>query len=468
MKRYPLVLAGLACFFIVTFSYDQLNARDTIRVSFEDFVAMATEFSANLDAQKQQVHLAENRVKQVRANRFLPNLNLTTAHGLVPGVKSQMDLSPGRYYLDPNLENDWENWGIFTQAEISGIQPVYTWGGITNLIQAARKGADAAQYEFDSDKESFVLQLFELYQSALFVQELERLLENADEQLDRAEREIERMRDEGDVSLEEKDVFEFNIFKAEFQSHRNEVQQTSDFIRRSWDLILSGNGRTVYLPEARFLDPVPVQIQEINFYKQSALSNRAELKGIGAAQEAAQYGVEAARSQYYPSLVLGASGGFGYTPNRPRQTNPFIRNNTNFISARVGFGFQQNLNFRQVRTQVQRSEIQLRQTRDYRDAAQDGILLQLHDTYREANITKSRRESKREALRIANEWLRTEQIDFDIGFGDIKNLVDAVKKKMELELDVTQLTFDLNLKMAQLHRSAGLPLEELFPQTSDE
>jgi len=133
------------------------------------------------------------------------------------------------------------------------------------------------------------------------------------------------------------------------------------------------------------------------------------------------------------------------------------------MSARVGFGFQQNLNFWQVNNRVQRSEIQRRQARDYRDAAEDGILLELSDQYREARITESRKESKSNALRLSNEWLRTEQIDFDLGFGDIQNLVDAVKKKMELELDVTQLTFDLNMKVARLHRAAGLPLYELTP-----
>lgn len=57
--------------------------------------------------------------------------------------------------------------------------------------------------------------------------------------------------------------------------------------------------------------------------------------------------------------------------------------------------------------------------------------------------------------------MRTEQIDLDIGFGDVRNLLDAVKKKMELELEISQLTFNLNLNMARLYRAAGLPVSEL-------
>ncbi|MBP3192375.1 TolC family protein [Natronogracilivirga saccharolytica] len=465
--RTILILISLSSFFLFCLAPSQLSARDTVRVTFGEFSEIAKNYSSNLEAQQRNVSLAQNRIKQAQNTRFLPNLNLTTAHGLVPGVKSQdPDLSSGQYYLDPDLENDWEDWGIFTQAEISGIQPIYTWGAIGNAINAAQKGADAAQFEYEAEKESFEIQLFELYQSALLVRELGRLVDDAKSQLREAERELERLQEEGDESIEEKDIFEFRIFQAEFQALISEFTQTRDFVQRSWDLVLAAGPNTVFLPAERFFDPVPVQIQEYDFYKNSALQNRAELKGIDAARQAAQYGVDAARAEYYPSLVLGLSAGFGYTPNRPRQTNPFIRNTTNFLSARVGFGFQQNLNFRQVSTNVERSEIRKRQADDFHDAARDGILLEISDRYREAKIKESQKESKSNALRISNEWLRTEQIDFDIGFGDIQNLVDAVKKQMELELEVAELTFDLNIKIARLHRSAGLSLDDLMPDTS--
>ncbi len=437
--------------------------KDTIRITFEEFAAIAKEKSANLDARQKNVRLAENRVQQARASRVLPNLNLTTAHGLVPGVKSRdPNITPGRYYLDPDLENDWEDWGIFTQAEISGLQPVYTWGAIGNLVSAAQKGAEAARHELDAQKESFVLQLFELYQSALLITDLERLISEAKSQLNEVERELERLREEGDPSIEEKDVFEFYILRSEFEAEVAEMEHTRDFIRRSWNLVLAGGPDRVYLPAERFFDPVPATIQDFGFYENSAMFNRAELKGIRAAREAASHGLKASKAQYYPAVFLGVSAGFGYTPNRPRQNNPFIRNNTNFLSARAGLGLQMNLNFWQTRNQIERSHIQKRQLDDFHDAATDGILLQLSDYYREARITESRRKSRVNALEISSEWVRTEQIDLDIGFGNVRHLLDAVKKRMELELEISQLTFDLNLRMARLYRSAGLPLSELL------
>jgi outer membrane protein TolC len=468
---HKILSTTLSVILIAIFSHPAAGSEtqepDTVRITFSEFAEIAKEYSANLDARRRNVDLADNRVRQARANRVLPNLRLTTAHGLVPGVKSQdPDITPGQYYLDPNLENDWEDWGIFTQAEISGIQPIYTWGAIDNLTRAARKGAEAARYELDAQKESFTLQLFELYQSALLITDLERLINEALSQLNEVETELERLRDEGDPSIEEKDVFEFYILKAEFDAQVTEMELTRDFIRRAWDMVLASSPDRVYLPAERFFDPVATTIQDFGFYENSALFNRSELRGLRAASEAASYGVEAARAQYYPGLFLGLSAGLGYTPNRPRQNNPFIRNNTNYMSARVGVGFQQNLNFLQIGNQVERSRIQKRQLDDFHDAATEGILLELSDRYRDARTIESRRKSRVHALEISSEWVRTEQIDLDIGFGDVRNLLDAVKKKMELELEISQLTFDLNLRMARLYRTAGLPISELTPDGS--
>lgn len=441
----------------------KVQAQDTLRIDFEKFVHLATERSSFLQAREQQVRLAENRRDEARNTRFLPSLGLTTAHGVVPGLtSSNPEITPGGYYLDPDLRNDWEDWAIFTQAEISGLQPIYTWGALKNVVKAAEEGVLAARHQMDSEKARFNVQLFELYQSALLVRELQRLLNTAKNQLAEAEEEIERLYEEGDPMLEERDYFEFLIFREEFQASVTELEQTAAFVRRSWNVVLGNYSNIVYEPAEQFLDPSPVQLQPYDFYAGLAISNRPELKGIQALENAARYGVDAARSRFYPALVMGFSGGIGYASNRPRQNNPLIRNSTNYMSTRIGVGLQLNLNFNQTRQQVQRSHIQLTQAREMHDAAVEGIRIELGEQYRKVKTVESLYQSKRNALRFSNEWLRTEQIDFDLGFGDIKNLVEAVKKKMELELELNQLVFDYNLEKARLFKTAGLPLDELI------
>lgn len=457
------LVAVLFVFFVVPSGDAALQAQDTVRVSFQEFLEHARERAPQLQARQREVELAQNRLERARGQRILPQINLTTAHGLVPGVQSDRDgLSPGQYYLDPDLSNDWEDWGIFTHAELSAIQPLYTWGAIDNAIQAAEAGARASEYEFASEESDFAMQLYELYYGHLLTRELQRILEEAEETFEEADQRLNEMQEEGHEDLEQADIFQFEIFRHEFRSQAVEVRERTGFVRRNWELVMDAPDGVVYVPQEEFLDPVDQPLESITWYKQQALQYRDDMQRVEAGVEAAEYGMEAARAQYYPSLFIGIQGRAAYTPNRPRQTNPFIINNSNYATGEVGFGIRQNLNFAALNRQVERSRIHHRQSRDARDAVEDGMMLEINEAYQDANVARARMENTRQALQVSGEWLRTEQIDMDLGFGDVENLVDAVKSNLELEVEYHRKIHEFNLKMARLYHKSGLPLLELY------
>ena len=43
-----------------------------------------------------------------RANRFLPQFGINSAHSLSPGLKSVGDTPTDQLYLNPNVRNDWD------------------------------------------------------------------------------------------------------------------------------------------------------------------------------------------------------------------------------------------------------------------------------------------------------------------------------------------------------------------------
>lgn len=456
MKKYFSFSLILCCLL-----FADVSAQDTLRISFQDFINQGLEQSRQLDANKRKIDLAENRVSRAKMNRILPSIELSTAHGLIPGVYSPDGNPSGQLYLDPNLENDWENWAVFTQGEISALQPILTWGAISKAIQAARSGAEAAVFEYKSEEQKYIMQLTELYYARLFSMELERLIDDARSTLNQAERQLENMREEGDPDLEEADVYQFYIFKYEFEMQVDEVRENSKFLNNAWKIALGIDNNVTLLPQINFLDPLNSDIRGVAFYEQQALMQRNELLGLEAAGRAADYGKEIAQTAFYPTLFLGLNARLAYTPNRPRQTNPFIRNTTNYQSLAFGFTFRQNLNFSQNRNQLQRADLQAKQVREFRDAAADGIRLEVNDRYRDVRIAESRLLNTEKAYQMSNEWLRNEQIDYDLGFGDVKNLVDAVKKNLELEVTYKQRIHEYNLRMARLWHASGLSLEEL-------
>jgi outer membrane protein TolC len=455
-----IILSSLFIFSLLPINHS-LSAQDTLTVNLQQFIERGIERSGQVAYESRAVDLAENRARQARSQRFFPRIELNTLHGVVPGVKSPQGRPPGQMYLDPNLENDWEDWAIFTRAELNAVQPVYSWGAVTGAIKAAREGARAAEYQFGAVRAEAEVQLFELYFSYLLAMEIERILEDASDQIRQVERQIERMREDGDPALSESDVFKFEIYKSEFQVKRAEVEQSVQSINRIWSYVLQSDNGQVYRPAERFLDPVAFQLESYDYYQSLALSDRPEVRGVAHGIEALRAGADAVRAQQYPILFLGITGSYANTPNRPRQTNPFIINNSNFATAGVGFGIRQNLNFSSMRASIDRADIEYRRVQDLRDAVSDGIILELNEKYQSAAVAEVKLEQTRQALVTARNWVRNEQLDYDLGFGDVENLLEAVQKELELRVQLKQSIFDLNKKIASLYRASGIPVNQL-------
>lgn len=439
-------------------------AQDTVRVSLESFIERGIENSGQIEYEQRKVDLANNQINQAQAKRYLPKFQLSTQHGIVPGVISQTNLPEDEYYLDPELENDWENWAVFTRAEVSAVQPIFAWGALKNAVKAAKSAAVAAQKQFEKEKANLRLRLFELYQSYLLTNEILVLLDEAKSQIDKIERQIEEKQEEGNAEFDESDLFKFKVFKSEFDIRAAEVREEAKMTQRIWNYVLDAQENTVYVPDTNFLDPVAEDLREIDYYRSYALANRSEMGAIEAGIDAAEYGMKAQKQKNYPSLFVGLTGSYANTPNRPRQSNPFIINNSNYASGSFGFGIRQNLDFLSIQADIEKGRIQYRQAKYLKDAAVDGIVLEINQAYKETSLSKVKVDKTDEAHVTSKQWLRQEQLDYDFGMGDTKDLVDAMKKELELRVQLKREIFNFNNNIAELYRKSGLKILELSNQ----
>lgn len=461
-KRNLLFIFGL-----MAFSVAPALAQDTLRYSASEFIDTAIRQSAMVSLSQSGVDLAENRYREARLSRYVPRFELQTAHGLVPGVMSTSDAfnyPEDQAYLDPSLRNDWNNWGFFTRVEVTALQPIYTWGAINNAIAAAKQGANIARFDQEMDQAKLESQLFELYQSRLLSLELHRLVESARGDFDKAQDKLKELLDDPDSDLRDADLFKFELFKQEFEGRAREVEENLHFVEAAWNVALGIDPASmrVALPEEAFLDPIDTTMSAYPVYESIALQSRLELKKASAAEQAARHGLDAAKAQRYPSLFMAFTAAYAKTPNRPRQANPFIINSANYESIRYGIGFRQNLNFNLISTQIDRSKIQVDRARDAHDAATTGIRLDLLDTYKNASISLSRLQQTNEMLQISNEWLRLEQINYDYDIGEIKDLVDAVQKNLELQALQKQRIYEWNVQLGRLTTKTGLPITTIY------
>lgn len=436
-----------------------LKAQDTLYVTLQDFIQLGIERSNQLKSSEAKWQQAVEKAEKIDKQRYLPTFNITTNHGLVPGVKSNSDLPKSEWHLDPNLENDWSNWSIFTQADLKAVQPLFTWGALSSASDAAKAGADAAEYQFKMDEAELMYNLYQIFQSRLLADNLDGLVKEAVETFEKANKRIEKMYDEGD--LETKDVFQFRIFREKFQVQIEEVKQNLSFIERSWQLALDEDTSVVILPTKDELSIIEPESIEASYYEQAATQQRNEIKALGASVVAAKEGVWAEKAQMLPVVYFGFGGEYVNTP-RPAQNQPLLGDRYNYLNLVYSFGIRQNLNFWVQKEQIDMRQYQLREAQHGIKAARQGVILEVRDDYKNYMVNRTKAKQLEKAFVMAKEWLRTEQIDYDLGMGDVDNLIDATKTSLELEAEFNQAVYQNNIKLGKLLHSSGILSSFIF------
>ncbi len=433
---------------------------DTLALTFESTVNGALSASPEVQQMDARVAFAEARHRQARASRYLTEFNASTAHALAPGL-TKTSFPDDASYLDPDLRNDWENVRPFNLLEFEILQPLYTWGQIGGNIRAAEHGVALAQAEGQAKTEQVTQRAGESYFSLLLTEALFRLADETGDALEQAKTEITRLLDEGDEDVDDADLFQLQIFEQEYRRRKAEVTEKRTLARSALVRQLRLPPGAVVVPKSTTLEPFVHELDSLDTYIELALAHRNEVAQAHAGLAARNALVDVARSDFYPKLFVGVSGRYSFVAGRRRQPNPFISDPFIGQSVRAGLGMRLNLNFAQTRAKVQQAEAQRDEVRFQRDAATELIRFEVEETYRNVRIAQEALSAQEEALQLSKEWLRTEQINFDLELGNIDNLVRAVQTNLDMQAKHLEAVQKYNVALLRLFNKTGTLTQQI-------
>jgi outer membrane protein TolC len=322
-------------------------------------------------------------------------------------------------------------------------------------VEAARVDAKALEVAFRTG---------ELYYNVLLTQALDRLAVRTGETVERAKREVQRLLDEGAEGVDDADLFQVRLTEQEYRRRLVEINQRLATARSALRRQLFIEESTVIDVAADELTPIDFALHpdSLSYYLELGVRSRPELNQAAAGIAARRALVDVAESDYYPKLGFQATYGYSFTlPARPRQDNAFVGDSYRGNRTRTGFGLQMNLNFAQTKARVEQAEAQLNEVRHQEEAAQQLVRFEIEDAYRQVIIAQTNVTTRDEDVRITTEWLRTEQINFDLGFGDTENLVEAVRANLEAEARYYESVQRFNIAVLRLWDATGILVERV-------
>ena len=437
---------------------------DTVDVSLEEALVRALEESPEVDQRRAQEQFATARRDEARANRFLTDVSLDVASSFAPSLTDfgeVPDTVPDDLqYLHPSRQNDWSLDALrpFSRFEVSVRQPIWTWGELSGNIRAARHGVDVETARVDQKALEVAARAGETYYSLLLTEALDRLADQTQDVVDRAQREINRLLDEGDESVSQADLFQTRLTEEEVKRRIVEIEQNRATARSALRRQLFLPDGTTVMPAADELQPISFSIHpdSLDYYIRRALQSRPEVDQAEAGIEAREALVDVAKSDYYPKIGVQASLSQSVTiPGRPNPDNAFVGDSFMGTGTRTGIGIQQNLNFGQTQARVEQARAELDAVKHQRTAARQLVRVEVEEAYRSLLTAKTDVESRDRSTTISGEWLRTEQVNFDLDLGDTEDLVKAVRADLDAKARYLEAVKQYNVAVLKLLRTTG-------------
>ncbi len=415
-----------------------------VRMSLKDCISRALEVSPELDGDRFGVRAAEAKLREAKASRFVPKFEMTQIIG--PSPEARGNAVTGR--------SEWNNLSLFGRTEIEFLQPLYTSGKWNASRDLAAAGVTAREAGLEQRRAEVVKRVKELYYGLLLAKQLHLVaIESRDEVKDARKRLLKKL-DEDSEEVSYTDLFKLDTFTFKVDQGLHRVEKELAMARSALTKMLDLKTDNLDLAE-EVLEQEKVEIGRMEDYIAQAWKDRPEMRRLTAGVEARLAQVRLARSDYYPQLFVAGQAKFAYAPNRDDQHSPFAKDDFNFSRIGAVFGLKQSLSFGLTASRVAHARFEYQKVLNTERAVRDGIALEVEQAFRELLEAGKNVESGKRALRSSRSWMVAARDAFNIGLGEVKEVIDAVKAYGEMRVEYFRAIFDFNRSIARLDKMTG-------------
>jgi outer membrane protein TolC len=440
MARRVLAFVSLA---IASLTSNLARAADAVHYDLSRILDLADRNHPNIAA-------ARARVMQARAQldeaHFAPysQFKLSGGVAIVPTIKGDTIFSPN---TDVSLTS---SLAVAWRATLEGAIPLWTFGKITNLWEAAGAGVHVQEASLEKERDAVRIDVRKAYFGLQLARDAKLLMKDVRKAIDDGQASVKKQiaKDQGD---------EIDLLKL--QTYGSEIDVREAEIDKYDRTALAGLRFYAGVPELDIPDvplrPPKHQLGHVTRYLAAAQLYRPEVAMAHAGIEARQAQVQLARSQLFPNIGLGLSVGVTTAPAVADQINPFVVDPGNFFHFAAGLVFQWNLDFLPGAARIRFAEAQLEEVRAQQRLATGGVGTEVEVAYAEVLDWQRRMEAYSRAVKTAKRWLVMVQEGIDVGTVPEKDLLEPAKAYATNKFNQLDAVMELDMAMSKLAQATG-------------
>lgn len=406
--------------------------------------ALAT--APELGESQADIELAQSRLDEAKGYRF-PQIEMRGLVGPVPEATGNQKESPD------GVDNHSFTW--FARADATLVQPLYTFGKISENMRAATHGIEVDRAKKDQKGTDVALQVKEYYYGILLARELRELVLETRDILDDAKAKARKLIDKGSPNADELDIYKLDAFRGEVAKYLEEASKGEQ-------LALAALKTRMGLPPAEAVDidaerlqPAGATLGDLAAYVEEARTRRPEFRQLNEGIKAREALVEAAKANYWPDLFLGGYVSAAYADKRTRIDNPFVPDDFNHVWAGIALGVKWKLDFGITGAKVAGERAQYNRLLSTRAYADEFIPLQIRKAWLEARESEASAAAMKEAYTNAKRWVVASVANYDFGIGPAQEIFDGLQNYARMRAAYFQAVYNQNMALARLDHAVG-------------
>ncbi|HEY3666795.1 MAG TPA: TolC family protein [Polyangiaceae bacterium] len=340
--------------------------------------------------------------------------------------------------------------GIAWQLGVSGAIPLWTFGKITNLWDAADAQVHVGEHEIRKEQNDVKLTVRRAYYGVQLARDALALLNEAAARIDTYVGRLEKKVKDGDG--DDVELLKLKMYRAELEARQSEAT-------RQQAVALSGLRYLTGGPDVNVSD-TPLQqsshrLAPLAHYLSAARLYRPEVNMARAGVMAREAQVRMERAKFFPDLALGLSFNYSAAPLVEDQRNPFVKDNANYLSYGAALVFKYKLDFLPQSARLAQANAQLEEQRATERYALGGVGTEVEQAFLEAEDASRRLDAYTRATSYAKQWLVQVQEGIDVGTYEDQDIVDPAKEYATKRFLQMNATFDYNVALAKLAQATG-------------
>ena len=411
--------------------------------SLDDLYGIALERSERIKISEEDLYISE-RTKDKALSALLPKLS---AFGSYTKYSEDKRSSTGSV-IQPN---DSTSWGLRLDQSLSVS------GRELTALKISKEGIEKSRYDLHAVKESYIFSVATAYYDTL---RAKKAVEIARANAER----LAKHRDAASMRLKVGEVTKTDLLRAEAELSgaqaelvraENNLKLTKAVLAR----VVGLNG-DFEIKESRE-STLDTRHSTLDFLKQTAMSERAELKAAGLQKKIAEDQVKYTKGSYWPTLSIAGV----YSRRNEDPASAFLNKESIYGGLNLNFAFFEG-GLRKA--EVREAEARQRQAELIYEDLNKTIGIEVENAYLDFQTQKGVLKSLKDQLTFASDNYNSVSRQYEFGLANSIDVIDANTLLLTAERQVADARYNYRLSILKLQRTTGVFLKTIVGQKSIE